>query len=250
MIIDEQVIFIHNPRAAGTSVRRALLHGADPNAAGNIPYPGNVASAWTQNQKHAFAGMVRGAIPVEVWESRFKLAIVRNPFERLVSLYGLFRRPLERVGMGLPDRASVWKRQTQRQPYKLNKLILAISHPDVHRDISKAAKFNLHRVAFECDFKTWLLVFCETYCWNGCKYLDRERPLTRIQQVEWFEGLDAVFKFEEMDALRDCLSGRGYRLPVPENATEHAPWQSYYDAETYDWAAAAFKDDIERFRYE
>ena len=245
--IDEQVIFIHNPRAAGTSVRRALAHGKDPNL--TIPWPGNVPTAWTTNSKHAFAGTVRveladsPLVPDGAWETRFKFAVVRNPHERLVSLYGLFRRPTE------PARQAKYL-VDGKHPHKIDKFILALNPSGVNLEaMRKVQKKRLCNLALGLGFKDWLLGFCEEYHWNPCRYLDSERPITRIQQVEWFGGLDKVFKFEELDELHDGLVERGYPVPRPENQTDHAPWESYYDAETHDWVSEIFRDDIRRFGY-
>ena len=60
---------------------------------------------------------------------------------------------------------------------------------------------------------------------------------------------DVVFRFEEREDLNDCLSDLGYAVPRRENETKHSPWQSYYSAETYDWVAEVFADDIRRFGY-
>lgn len=233
MHIDDRVIFIHNPRTAGTSTRRALLHGKDPNK--DIPYPGNVATPWTRNQKHMFAGVVKAKLP-DIWDSRFKFSIVRHPLDRLVSIYGLFRR------LPMPMHASYTK-------FKLNKMVASLVHPRVSEDMPKDAKRKLCDHAFSLGFKDWLLNFCEEYRWNGCRYLHPTMPLTRIQQVSWFDGLDRVFRFEDLDELYDWLSDMGYSLPVPENQTKHEPWESYYDTEMRDWAEAVFCDDIDRFGY-
>lgn len=238
MIIDDRVIFVHNPRTSGTATRRALLHGADPNA--NIPAPWNAPTAWTTNRKHVFAGTVRAEMPADEWERRFKFSIVRNPWDRLVSLYGLFRRPAG-------DGQQVKSRRNGR--LKLGKLITACTHDSLSKCIPKADKIAFHEAAFALDFKPWLLDFCETYRWNACKYLDETRPMTRIQQVEWFDGMDRVFRFEVLDELHDCLSDLGYAVPLPENQTEHRPWEAYYDNETHDWVARVFADDIRRFGY-
>lgn len=234
MHIDDRVIFIHNLRTSGTSTRRALLHGRDPNEHKQWPWKDR------RNGKHAFARMVRPHFSAEDWSSRFKFSIVRNPFDRLVSLYGLFRRPTEPSFQKNLKHISV--------PYKLDKLVRALRHPDVSLKMSKKEKLDLHEMAFGLGFKDWLR-FCDEYQWNACRALDVDAPMTRIQQVEWFDGLDRVFRFEQLDELHDCLVGKGYPVPVRENATVHEPWESYFDNETYDWAAKVFADDIERFGY-
>lgn len=242
MHIDDHVIFIHNPRAAGTSVRRALCDGLPPNM--HLPIEAQRLGPGYTNQKHLFARMLRKRMSEHDWNRRAKFGIVRNPFDRLVSLYGLFRRPTEKA---VQKRSSELTRL--HVPHKMNKFARHLIHPTLHGDMPKEQQKELYEKAFGYDFKPWLLEFCEEYSWNGCRYLDPKRPMTRIQQVEWFEGLDIVFRFEQLDELRDWLVDLGYPVPVPENATKHTPWQSYYDNETFDWVLDVFKDDILRFGY-
>lgn len=239
------MIFIHNPRAAGTSVRRALCHGRNPNKI--IPPPGNIPAGGSSNQKHAFASWVRGRVSKEDWDNKFKFAIVRNPHDRVVSLYGLFRRPME-----VKRQRRTASLQDAKQPYKIDKLMWTLIHPDKDVaivDIPKNDRRAIAARAFRQGFKGWLLHTCEVWKWNCCRYVDATRSVTEIPQSKWFSGLDRVFKFEELDDLYDHVTGMGYDLPVPENKTKHAPWESYYDAETFDLVAGVFKEDIQRFGY-
>lgn len=231
LFIDDKVIFIHNPRAAGTATRRALCMGEDPNL--NIPFPGNKISRTSSNQKHSFARMVRHAIPRDEWDRKFKFAIVRNPFERLVSLYGLFRKPHS----GIDD---------AKTDHKIEKFRVAFGGLD--RDMDKKTLKKFYNKALSLDFKTWVH-FCDRHCWNGCAYLGRNRSLIRIQQHEWFDGLDRVFRFEELYKVSDFLLGQGYDCLERENQSSHRQWESYYDDETYRFVADIYRDDIEMFGY-
>ncbi len=247
MHIDEKVIFIHNLRAAGTATRRALVFGNDPNK--SISYPGNVPTSVSNNSKHLFASLAREKIPPEVWAARFKFAIVRNPWDRVVSLYGLFRRPRE-AKFQSSTRETKWGDPR----WKLNKIIFALDREGINLEIPKIKKVKLYRWALELGFKDWLK-FCDDYRWNAVNYVEqpharkRQRPITRIPQVEWFDGLDKVFKFEQLEEMYDVLVDLGYPVPVIENQTERDPWQAYYDDADYDLVAEAFKLDIERFGY-
>ena len=246
MHIDSRVIFVHNPRAAGTSIRRALVHGENPHL--SVSWPGNLKSSVSRNRKHGLASYVKAKLPPRIWDRRFKFSVVRNPHDRLVSLYGLFRRPMEEryQAEGGPT-----KRGDPR--WKLDKLIASLHRDGMDQRLLKLQKLKLLRMAFGLGFKDWLK-FCDEYCWNAIAYIEESRaglprPLTCIPQVEWFDGLDRVFKFEELDELYDVLVGMGYPVPVVENQTEREPWESYYDAETFDRVAATFHEDIRRFGY-
>jgi hypothetical protein len=232
MHVDDQVIFVHNPRTSGTAIRRALLHGKDPNANISPPFdqPGGEL---IKNRKHVFARQARAETPADVWDSRFKFAVVRNPWDRVVSLYGLFHKL---AAGGVPA-------------VNYRKLISQLNPAPVGPESSKPEKVAFRDYAFNLPFKEWLLDFCEQYRWNGCRYLDSVLPMTRIPQVEWFDGLDWVFKFEQRAELNDFLRAHGYEAPAQENASWRTAWRDYYDAETFAWVAQAFKDDIERFEY-
>ncbi len=234
MFIDDRIIFIHNPRAAGTSIRRALLKGLNPNE--HIPFPGNLPSSTSHNQKHSFAWMTQMRLERNIWKDRYKFAVVRNPYDRLVSFYGLFRKAHTGAKM---DQA--------KDEHKFHKFFAAFDSRDFNA-LSKQQMRKAYRGAMNLSFKDWLK-FCDFHNWNNCRYLDGVRPIIRIPQVTWFDGLDRVFRFEDMKEIRAFLLEMGYHDPVPENVTQHAPWKDYYDDETRAWVADVFKEDIEKYGY-
>jgi len=67
---DHKVIFIHINKTAGTSVERAF----------------DVDVSFG-DRKHLRALQIRGRVGHEVWDSYFKFAIVRNPWDKVVSMY-------------------------------------------------------------------------------------------------------------------------------------------------------------------
>ncbi len=207
------IIYYDVPKCASSTIREELFHN-----------------------DHGFS--LRN--PRKGLDKYYKFTFVRNPWDRMVSLYGLFRRPTEQRHQ--------LRRPSKKTPYKLDKIMDALTHKRANQAMSKNAKRQLADMAFGLGFKEWL-AFCDEYRWNGCPYLDTDLPMTRIPQVEWFEGLDRVFKFEDRDALDECLDDMGYPVAVPENQTVHEPWESYYDANTYDLVAKAFAEDIARFGY-
>ena len=250
MIVNDQVIFIHNPRAAGTSIRRALLHGDDPND--NISFPGSRSTRWTYNSKHMFASQARPQIKPEIWKRLFKFAVVRNPWDRIVSIYGLFRRPLEARFQVKQGERGLNKAGMPR--WKINKRITAVDHEGIDIKMPTAGKWELNKWAMDLEFKDWLK-FCIQYRWNAIAYVDqpharkRQRAITQIPQSDWFDGLNHVYKFEELSLLYHDLANMGYPIPIQENETQHEPWETYYDDESYAIVAEAFSPDIKRFGY-
>jgi hypothetical protein len=230
MVIDDKVIFVHCPRTSGTSIRRALLHGDDPNSEENLQAPGRLNSrrSW-KNQKHAYASMIRENVHPVIWDRRFKFSVVRNPWDRMVSLYGLFRK------------------KHQGDKYKINKFMVTLRKVPRFRNKDQKQEFIAH--AMDLSFKDWI-AFCNKYGWNNCQYLGRRFPMIQVPQSRWFTGLDKVFRFEDREEINEFLLSMGYPIPVPENESKReGDWRSYYDQETYTMIGNYFKEDIERFGY-
>jgi chondroitin 4-sulfotransferase 11 len=69
-------IFVHIQKTGGASIEE-LLRGNDPDIQDNS----------LQGRRHISAGELRTLVPPEIWNSYFKFAFVRNPWDRLVSWY-------------------------------------------------------------------------------------------------------------------------------------------------------------------
>jgi hypothetical protein len=74
-----EAIFVHIPKTAGTSLKRAL------------GFP-RVGKAKGKYRKHHTIPEMQQIIPAEVWERAFKFAIVRNPWDRMASYYRFMKR--------------------------------------------------------------------------------------------------------------------------------------------------------------
>lgn len=239
MHLDEQILFVHNPRTSGTSIRRALLRGTDPNH--ELQFP----AALPDMGKHAFPYQIKKKmqtsrfIPADTWDNVFKFSIVRNPWDRMVSLYGLFRR------FGQADFKA--RSAHAKVPIKLRKFINQLEHPTIHSQMDKGLMTDIVLDALKLDFKDWLK-FCDEYSWQGCPYLGL-RPMTRIPQSKWFDGLDMVLRFEDRDYIDTLLTERGYPPCTRDNTTKRRDWRGYYDSESYDLVADAFRVDAKRFGY-
>lgn len=234
MHLDDKVLFVHNPRTSGTAIRRCLLFGDDPNE--RLQYPASLSDMG----KHAFASQIKGKldrdgfIDPERWDEVFKFSVVRNPWDRMVSLYGLFRRPTE------PN----WEGKVK---IKIGKFLDSVELPKRGDPRSQQMRNFAHRAVHGLSFPEWIR-WCDRYKWQACSYLGL-RPMTRIPQVRWFDGLDHVFRFEDREEIDEFLIERGYSPPTIENATNHGPWEEYYDDETYDLVAEIYAEDIKAFGY-
>lgn len=85
---NRKIIFIHIPKAGGSSIEKALgLYGAD-NRGNNAPDPDILYGVENGRAlQHLTALEIKSRIPPDIWEKYFKFSFVRNPFARLVSEY-------------------------------------------------------------------------------------------------------------------------------------------------------------------
>ena len=98
-------IFVHIEKAAGSSIQQALRPhaGAEPKSSlrrrlawlGPLNRIGGLHRA-VQFGEHATADEVKRCLPPEVYDSLFKFAFVRNPWDRLVSRYAHLLRSTDR----------------------------------------------------------------------------------------------------------------------------------------------------------
>jgi hypothetical protein len=70
-VIIDNIIFIHPPRCSGTSIETSLVAGR----------------SITLSRKHHTASVAKNICGTDVWTNSFKFAIVRNPFDRVISMY-------------------------------------------------------------------------------------------------------------------------------------------------------------------
>ena len=85
-------IFIHRSKSAGTSVRQALLPYIDDEILPDQGYqdgvnPSNTHTVQFGRRKHMGLLEYKQVLPSGFYEKAFKFSLIRNPFERLISVY-------------------------------------------------------------------------------------------------------------------------------------------------------------------
>jgi hypothetical protein len=97
------VLFVWVPKVAGTSIYRVLLaHGCPPHLWDIPSHPFANSGVATFGHVSISALVEHGTLTNEFLDSAFKFAFVRNPYERLVSLYFYLNRIRNSITMHCP----------------------------------------------------------------------------------------------------------------------------------------------------
>lgn len=98
-------IFVHIPRTGGTSIENVMWPGERSEAELWMGFVSPFHNKYqTGGLQHLFARHIRLEVGEQVFQDYFKFAIVRNPWDRLVSQFCyLDRRPDLRDFMGVPE---------------------------------------------------------------------------------------------------------------------------------------------------
>ena len=221
-------VFIHIPKCAGTSIRQSLR---------GIDGPSRPKRVWNritgrQNEQpivgmpglhtHSDALQVREALGMEVYHDNFSFAFVRNPWDRMLSLYNNYWQ------------ASLDRAEGRRLPKGLT--------PEQERE-------NAERVK-ALGFRRWLLA----------EELQTEKygeSLTRRSQLEWLRddaGQLITSFIGRVETIADDFSQIQQCLQVNielahANRSQHRHYRDEYCDETRDFVATYFRDDIDMFGY-
>lgn len=234
--IDHQVIFIHNPRTSGSSISAAMEQFRDSRNGKFCPnrylvkrLPGLGPSE--RPGVHFRATQVRENIDPNIWNNRVKFSVVRNPWDRMASLYEKFRV------LDINKKHITHSGSTDIEHAIGN--VRPVSGAVLSRNERAESLFMAQKLPLE----EWIL-WCRDYQW----------PIVLRQQIMWFDGLDEVFRFEDMQRIDDFLNAKGYlricgKTPIIINKHKHRPWRTYYNRESFDYVADFFSDDIRIFGY-
>jgi hypothetical protein len=99
----KRFVFVHVPKTGGSSVTSALLEGAQWNdiVLGATPLGEKISPLYRQQfglWKHSSAREIRSVVGDRVWIDYFTFGFVRNPYQRMRSLYTFARSSVERRG--------------------------------------------------------------------------------------------------------------------------------------------------------
>jgi|TARA_Y100000310_G_scaffold337028_1_gene423059 hypothetical protein len=200
MIIDkEKLIFIHIPKNAGTSVE--IFFMADERK----PEAGKHA------EKHDTIEMIKNKFSNE-YETYKKFAIVRNPYDRMVSWYFHLKKEAEK------DYAGIWK----------------------------GFKITIEK-SFPFDFAEWVKDPFKTL-YTKWKLSGETSNLLNNHQHVWVDETVNILKYENLNKeLNDFLKRR---IDLPrKNESSHDHYLKYYDKHSLDIVYERYKEDFEKFNY-
>jgi chondroitin 4-sulfotransferase 11 len=191
-----EYIFIHIPKTGGTSIRRQLGNHPSLKCYNHRPYE------WVMDQiEHSR-------------NSQFVFTIVRNPWDRILSLY------------------HYWKQQeVKHQFYKYDKRIV-----DHIKSINMSFKQFIHSIQEKDPIimsKNHVNPYIEYY-------LPSLEPLDYIGR---FENLQ-----QDFNTICDKIGIPHQQLPHA-NKSKHKHYTEYYDDETKQIVAERYAKDIEHFEY-
>jgi hypothetical protein len=233
-------IFVHIPRVAGTSIEMALT-GLDwwdtVHLPGIIDSPGfqkilemnsgrlNIDELVKYHPKHLSAAGSALQYGPHRWNSCYKFSFVRNPWDRIVSLYFSLNDILK-AAKTYADR-SCWASYVLRL-YK-NRHYL-----DSRNEMVSFSKFVrcYQPMPWESSHKTQKSI------------LQVNEPLDQVDFIGRFENLskDVNVLFKRINAKRMNLEH--------VNKTRKDAYQNYYDNRSKDFVAKEYDDDIKAFHYE
>ena len=230
------LIYFHIPKCAGVSVRRAI--GIDKST---HPFP-------HKNVSTALAIDVRYTTNDEIYNSYHKFSIVRNPFERMVSLYSFRKKQgdlyihanLFDSDIG-PD-GKVWD---------FNRWIKS---PEMKGTTSEGLK----RMCGDSYFNSYWDFKSKDGGYLGRNYL--RSHLEYLNQVDFLTNpltggrlmTDTILRQEnlneEWDAMFKKLGHTPPKLPQ-RNKSEHKHYSHYYDDESVQLVSKLFNKDLKFFGY-
>jgi len=206
----KQVIFIHIPKTAGTSITEWMKK----NGGG---YQRRRPQDWDEwcdftDLRHVAAGYYRKKyISQEWWDRSIKLAVVRNPWDRLVSLYAYLSEFRPRRS---PKRGS---------SQSLKTFDLFARTVSTGRFVKPVSSRNVRSFSQVNPQVAWLK-------WGVDKVLRFE-----TLKEDWRRFCDEI--------------GKTY-VPLPVSRTsKHRRYQSYYDEELVEIVGRYYQRDVDRFGY-
>ena len=211
-------IFIHLPKTGGGSIKNHLLRSIDNDC---LKYP-EITNGLSHSKYHGLYTDYKQFLGDEEYERRYRFAVIRNPWDRVVSLYHWRRH-------GTPAEVYEKTLASGKIAKRLDLGIVPRQRP------GENGQFNISFEEFIYQFKT------------------RAQPLEQLSQWKFFDPDTYVITYEnlqeEFDGICDDLQiEKGILSNI--HATKHEHYSTYYTSELRQIVADWFINDIRIFGYE
>jgi len=199
IIHSKRLIFVHIQKTGGNAIRTAFGQEVSP------------------PEKHFFACDLMNLYGVAVWDAYFKFAIVRNPWDRLVSWWSMIAAKRAAFAAG--------ERFGEFQNFILKR---ATTFPEFLE--------NCDEEIADVDGRKWIYR-------NQIDYLTDASGQQIVDFVGRFERLQDDFEWVTRTVLGEPVS-----LPHV-NRSQHQHYSQYYTPALVKMVAHRFERDIEKFQY-
>lgn len=238
----KNVLFIWLPKVAGTSIFKVLEKYGCQKLKRKCLYENFENKGWvTFSHVSVLKLLKRKYVDKKFFDSAFKFAFVRNPWDRMVSLYHY--RGYDNI-MSFEDFVYLIKLKQKRQKMLLGKLFTKFLY--VSPIVSKVTAKVL------CRYKKIAWPLPEVGLYNvlelsqanpQSKWLYDEKRNLIVDFLGYYENLDKDIEtcFQKM--------GLNEKLDI-YNTSVHKDYKLYYTDETINLVADIYKEDIENFGYE
>lgn len=204
---DHNALFVHIPKTGGQSLSRVMTHADAPQVLETL--------GDDYNRHHLPAELMRARMPA--FDSYFRFAVVRNPWDRLVSEY---HYRVQHTGGHFP--------------YLIPEPVP--TDPSFDWFVRRLESVDLSRLRH--------VEGCHLYPQSAYLYSADHRLLVDLLCRFETYGADVRAALERAG----CLSAGADPLSAL-NTSRHAPYQAYYCRVTRELVGRRYKEDVERFGY-
>ena len=212
-----KLVFVHVPKCAGVSITHMLMpHIVGHNTSGEVGHLSGELKEMFElrgKQKHKFGRLYvpDGDIGAKQWRDYFKFAIVRNPWDRVVSEFEC--------------------RHTLPYGTRLSR-----------KPSTDFTEFLLYCKARVMDWTRRADIYW-AHAQPQSAFVTNDRGEIILDEIFRFEDLDRV-----VDVLKD-KTGLPLELPMLNN-TPHKKYREYYNGDTREFVRKLYAKDIKMFEYE
>ena len=246
MINDEkQIIFIHIPKNAGTSIEWALMTDkqkkeCDKHEFGYEEWKVNYYNIEKINRHSKFNDYKH--FESVKWLNYTKIAVIRNPYDRMVSWYNYLKRTCT-------NHENLWMDLQLRQLKQHDKVHGYIKSEMNHQELDnlmnhKPPRFNYSFEQFlQHDWKIAELV--KMAIGAGGNYKELFEP-----QCYWVDDSVKILKYENLkEDFNELLPNINLPL-INQSERDKDHYANYYTRKTADMIYNKYKEDFKKYNYE